>query len=160
MGRKKVTFEYITDYQKRKLSFKKRQEGLKKKPRELSILCGVDVVAVVYNALSDPHSEVSPDDRGVHRFLDKYHDPTIVSENALRLKMLVEQNLKEIDRVMEASGKEDEVPSCWNGMEDLEYYLGFGSSEMPQDFDQNDNYQNAASSSNSPFYKNDVCGLF
>ncbi|KAF7820393.1 agamous-like MADS-box protein AGL80 [Senna tora] len=154
MGRKKVTFEYITDDQKRKLSFKKRQEGLKKKARELSILCGVDVVSIVFNALSDPHSEVSPDDRGVHRFLEKYHgspilektqnqeglirerlnkmkeylkkrsnendeeeisqlmsgcaDPTMVSENALRLKMLVVQNLKEIDRVMEESGKVDD----------------------------------------------------
>ncbi|KAF7820386.1 agamous-like MADS-box protein AGL80 [Senna tora] len=215
----KVTFEYITDDQKRKLSSKQRQEGLKKKARELSILCGVDVVAIVFNALSDPHSEVSPDDRGVHRFLEKYHgsaisektlnqeglirerlnkvkeylkkrsnenneeeisqlminymggyaDPTMVSENALRLKMLVEQNMKEIDRVMEASGKDDDEvyvpappmseegllingaenenengqtlhhhgmgfdenwnsPSCWNDMEDLEYYLGFGSS--------------------------------
>ncbi|KAF7814634.1 agamous-like MADS-box protein AGL80 [Senna tora] len=49
MGRKKVTFEYITDDHKRKLSFKKRQEGLKKKARELSILRGVDVVAIVFN---------------------------------------------------------------------------------------------------------------
>ncbi|KAF7820384.1 agamous-like MADS-box protein AGL80 [Senna tora] len=240
--KKKVTFEYIPDDHKRKLSFKKRQEGLKKKARELSILCGVDVVAIIFNALFDPHSEVSPDDQGVHRFLEKYHgsaisektlnqeglirerlnkmkeylkkrsnenneeetsqlminymggyaDLTMVSENAIRLKMLVEQNLKEIDRVMEASGKEDDevyVPappmseegllingenengqtlhhhgmgfdenwnspfSCWNDMEDFEYFMGFGSSEMPQDFDQNDNnYQNASSSSNNrPF---------
>ncbi|KAF7820422.1 agamous-like MADS-box protein AGL80 [Senna tora] len=83
-------------------------------------------------------------------YMGRYADPTMVSENALRLKMLVEQNLKEIDRVMEASGKEDEVPSCWNNMEDLEYYMGFGSSEMPPAF-QNDNYQNASSSIN-PFY--------
>ncbi|KAF7820424.1 agamous-like MADS-box protein AGL80 [Senna tora] len=42
-------------------------------------------------------------------YMGGYADPTMVSENALHLKMLVEQNLKEIDRVMEASGKEDEV---------------------------------------------------
>ncbi|KAF7820420.1 agamous-like MADS-box protein AGL80 [Senna tora] len=119
-------------------------------------------------------------------YMGGYADPTMVSENALHLKMLVDQNLKEIDRVMEESGKEDEVyvpvappmseegllinrgnengqtlhhgmgsenwngPSCWNNMEDLEYFMGFDSSEMPQDF-QNNNYQNA-SSSNNPFY--------
>ncbi|KAF7820385.1 agamous-like MADS-box protein AGL80 [Senna tora] len=199
---------------------KAMKRGIKKKAKEqLSVLCDVDVVAIAYDALSDPHSEVWPDDPGVHGFLDKYHgrpvlentlnqeeliqkrlhkvkeylkkrsnenfeeeisqlminymagyaDPTIVSENALHLKMLVEQNLKEIDRVMEESGKEDEVcvpvappmceegllingenengqtlhhhdmgsgnwnspSSCWNDLEDLEYYMGFGSSEMP-----------------------------
>ncbi|KAF7820413.1 agamous-like MADS-box protein AGL80 [Senna tora] len=124
-------------------------------------------------------------------YMGGHADPTMVSENALRLKMLVEKNLKEIDRVMEATGKEDDevyVPappimseegllinreneneqinlhhhgmgsgnwnspsSCWNNLEDLEYYMGFGSSEMPQDF-QNANFQNAASSSSNPFY--------
>ncbi|KAF7820417.1 agamous-like MADS-box protein AGL80 [Senna tora] len=237
MSKEKAKFEYIVDDQKRKLSFKNRERGIKKKAKELSVLCGVDVAAIAYNALSDPYSEVWPNDLGVHRFLDKYHgmpvlenntlnqeeliqkrlhkmkeylkkrsnenfeeeisqlminymggyaDPTMVSENALHLKMLVDQNLKDIDRVMEESGKEDEVyvpvappmseegllinrgnengltlhhgmgsenwngPSCWNNMEDLEYFMGFDSSEMPQDF-QNDNYQNA-SSSNNPFY--------
>ncbi|KAF7820402.1 agamous-like MADS-box protein AGL80 [Senna tora] len=240
MSREKAKFEYIADDQKRKLSFKQRERGIKKKAKELSVLCGVDAIAIAYNDLSDPHSEVWPDDGGVHGFLDKYHgmpilentlneeeliqkrlhkvqeylkkksnenfeeeisqlminymggyaDPTVVSENALHLKMLVEQHLKEIDRVMEESGKEEGevfVPvappmseegslmnrgnengqtlhhhggmgsgnwnspsSCWNDLEDLEYYMGFGSSEiMPQHF-QNANNQNNASSSNNP----------
>ncbi|KAF7820412.1 agamous-like MADS-box protein AGL80 [Senna tora] len=243
MSREKAQFEYVADDQKRKLSFNKRQGGIKKKAKELSVLCGVDVVVIAYNDLSDPHSEVWADDGGVHGFLDKYHgmpilentlnqeeliqkrlykmqeylkkksnenyeeeisqlmikymggyaDPTVVSENALHLKMLVEQHLKEIDRVMEESGKEEGdmfVPvappmseerslmnggnengqtlhhhagmgsgnwnspsSCWNDLEDLEYYMGFGSSEiMPQDFQNANNQNNASSSSNNPFY--------
>ncbi|KAF7820404.1 agamous-like MADS-box protein AGL80 [Senna tora] len=157
MSREKAQFEYVADDQKRKLSFNKRQRGIKKKAKELSVLCGVDVVVIAYNDLSDPHSEVWANDGGVHGFLDKYHgmpvlentlkqeeliqkrlhkmheylkkksnenfeeeisqlminymggyaDPTVVSENALHLKMLVEQHLKEIDRVMEESGKEE-----------------------------------------------------
>ncbi|KAF7820418.1 agamous-like MADS-box protein AGL80 [Senna tora] len=159
MGREKVKLEYITDDLKRKVSFRKRKENVVKKTSELNVFCDVDAAAIIYSGRSDSHPQVWPDDRGVHRFLDKYHgrpvlektlnqeglihqrllkekeylkkrsnenheeeisqlminymaghaDPTMVSENALHLKMLVEQNLKEIDRVMEASGKEDEV---------------------------------------------------
>ncbi|KAF7820414.1 agamous-like MADS-box protein AGL80 [Senna tora] len=240
----KVKLEYITDDLKRKVSFRKRKENVVKKTSELNILCDVDAAAIIYSGRSDSHPQVWPDDRGVHRFLEKYHgrpvlektlnregliqqrlhkekeylkkrsnennkeeisqlminymcgyaDPTMVSENALQLKMLVEQNLKEIDRVMEASRKEDDEvyvpappmseegllingenengqtlhhhgmgsdgnwnsPSCWNNMENSEYYMGFGSSKIFQ----NANYQNASSSSSSsssssnynPFY--------
>ncbi|KAF7820376.1 agamous-like MADS-box protein AGL80 [Senna tora] len=216
MSREKVKFEYIADDQKRKLSFKKRQRGIKKKAKEFNVLCGVDVAAIAYNGLSDPHSEVWPDDQGVQRFLDKHHGMPVL-ENTLNQEELIQKRLHKVNEylkkrsnenfkeeisqlminymggVMEASGKEeDEVyvlvappmseegllingrnengqtlhhhgmgsdenwnsPSCWNDMEDLEYLMGFASSEkMPQDF-QNDNYQNNASySSNySAFY--------
>ncbi|KAF7820423.1 agamous-like MADS-box protein AGL80 [Senna tora] len=201
VDKQKVKLEYITDDLKRKASFRKRKENVVKKTNELNILCDVDAAAIIYSGLSaDSHPQRLHKEKEhlkkrsnenkeeeisqlMINYMGGYADPTMVSGNALCLKMLVEQNLKEIDRVMEASGKEDEVhvpappmseegllinggnendqinlhhgmgsgnwnsPSCWNDMEDLEYYMGFGSSEMPQAF-QNANDQNASSSSN------------
>lgn len=43
MGKKKIEIKYIKDEKKRRTTFKKRQFGLLKKARELSILCGANV---------------------------------------------------------------------------------------------------------------------
>ncbi|XP_068329597.1 agamous-like MADS-box protein AGL80 [Pyrus communis] len=49
MTRKKIKLAYIRDDVSRKVTFKKRKNGLMKKVKELSILCGIDVSAIVYS---------------------------------------------------------------------------------------------------------------
>uniref|UniRef100_A0A7N0UVW5 MADS-box domain-containing protein n=1 Tax=Kalanchoe fedtschenkoi TaxID=63787 RepID=A0A7N0UVW5_KALFE len=48
MGRGKLTMEFIATEKARKLSFKKRSDGLVKKTRELSILCDIDACLIIY----------------------------------------------------------------------------------------------------------------
>ncbi|XP_010024527.2 MADS-box protein SVP-like [Eucalyptus grandis] len=49
MARKKVKLAYIENESARKSSLKKRRQGLLKKARELSILCGVETCAIVWS---------------------------------------------------------------------------------------------------------------
>ncbi|KAG9446555.1 hypothetical protein H6P81_012683 [Aristolochia fimbriata] len=57
MGRAKVPAKRIADEKKRRLTFKKRKEGLKKKMHEFSTLCGVRASMICFGADGD-QSEV------------------------------------------------------------------------------------------------------
>ncbi|KAF7820392.1 uncharacterized protein G2W53_025847 [Senna tora] len=172
--REKVKLENITDDDKTKVSFKKREGGFMKNEakEEPSILGGVHEEEGFMKKWSyeDYEEEIS------HLTINA--DPTMVSDHAFHFMMRVDHNLIGMDgRVMGAYGKEDDevyIPAppmseegllINNGgndvkldgqilnhgmnfeMESLEYYMGFGSSEMLQPFD-NTIYQYASSSNN------------
>lgn len=50
MGRKKLEIKLIEDKNKRQVTFSKRREGLFKKARQLSALCGADAAVVVFSS--------------------------------------------------------------------------------------------------------------
>ncbi|CAA7027236.1 unnamed protein product [Microthlaspi erraticum] len=49
MGRRKVTHQLISDAATRRVTFRKRKEGLLKKLKELTILCGLRACAIIYS---------------------------------------------------------------------------------------------------------------
>ncbi|CAN8304426.1 unnamed protein product [Cochlearia groenlandica] len=49
MGRRKVTHELISDNSTRRVTFRKRKDGLLKKLNELTILCGLRACAIIYS---------------------------------------------------------------------------------------------------------------
>lgn len=62
---------FITDDSARRRSFKKRMKGLNKKLKELTVLCGIDACAIVYNPY-EPQPEVWPNCLGVQQMLDEF----------------------------------------------------------------------------------------
>ncbi|KFK44352.1 hypothetical protein AALP_AA1G246400 [Arabis alpina] len=49
MGRRKVTHQLISDNSTRRVTFRKRKDGLLKKLHELTILCGLRACAIIYS---------------------------------------------------------------------------------------------------------------
>lgn len=49
MGRRKVTHQFISDNSTRRVTFRKRKDGLLKKLKELTILCGLPACAIIYS---------------------------------------------------------------------------------------------------------------
>ncbi|ESQ34536.1 hypothetical protein EUTSA_v10008961mg [Eutrema salsugineum] len=49
MGRRKVTHQLIADNSTRRVTFRKRKDGLLKKLKELTILCGLRACAIIYS---------------------------------------------------------------------------------------------------------------
>lgn len=61
MGRAKLTMELIKKEKSRNLAFQKRKISLKKKVRELSTLCGVKAVMIIYGPKQTPLQDNQPD---------------------------------------------------------------------------------------------------
>ncbi|XP_042499479.1 agamous-like MADS-box protein AGL80 [Macadamia integrifolia] len=59
MSRKKVKLELIADEATRRTTFRKRKKGVLKKVSELSTLCGVNAVAIIYGPC-DPNPDFWP----------------------------------------------------------------------------------------------------
>ncbi|CAE5958259.1 unnamed protein product [Arabidopsis arenosa] len=53
MGRRKVTHQLISDNATRRVTFRKRKDGLFKKIKELTILCGLPACAIIYSEYKD-----------------------------------------------------------------------------------------------------------
>lgn len=52
MGRRKIDIRYIEDERNRQVTFTKRRNGLLKKARELSILCGAEIAVVIFSSVA------------------------------------------------------------------------------------------------------------
>ncbi|KAE9598944.1 hypothetical protein Lal_00022623 [Lupinus albus] len=71
MARKKVKIAYIANDAKRKATYKTRKNGLIKKTKEISTLCGVEACAIIYYP-NEPLPEVWPSHFDVQRVLYKF----------------------------------------------------------------------------------------
>ncbi|KAL2897210.1 Agamous-like MADS-box protein AGL80 [Bienertia sinuspersici] len=95
MVRKKVKLEYIENGKARRVTYKKRVKGLVKKTQELSVLCGVDVCAIIYG----PHDQapvVWPSDKvEATRIISKFKRKPEVdqSERQLNQQSFLQQSL-------------------------------------------------------------------
>ncbi|MDV3199999.1 MAG: MADS-box domain-containing protein [Candidatus Phytoplasma australasiaticum] len=70
------TLAYIAEDSDRKATFKKRKQSLVKKARELSVLCGVEVCAVVGSPFTGIGTEVFPDEGGVREGYARFKSMT------------------------------------------------------------------------------------
>lgn len=71
MGRRKVTHELISEKSTRRVTFRKRKEGILKKINELTILCGLRACAIIYSDYKDG-PEVWPNRREVRVLLNRF----------------------------------------------------------------------------------------
>ncbi|XP_004308515.1 PREDICTED: agamous-like MADS-box protein AGL80 [Fragaria vesca subsp. vesca] len=80
MARKKVRIAYITNNSARRATFRKRKEGMMKKLRELTTLCGIDACAVIYSPF-DSQPEVWPSPFGVKHVLEKFKNMSLIEKS-------------------------------------------------------------------------------
>ncbi|VVB04150.1 unnamed protein product [Arabis nemorensis] len=85
MARKRLKLAYIANDPLRKATFHNRKKGLVKKINELSILCGIEACAVIYNPFSSNPPDVWPSHAGVRDVVDKFE---MVSEMEQEKKMV------------------------------------------------------------------------
>ncbi|XP_074321895.1 MADS-box protein 04g005320-like [Apium graveolens] len=79
MGRKKLEIRLIEDKCNRQVTFYKRRSGLMKKAKELSILCDLQMGAVIYSNRGKLY-EFSHTNSSLHAILQQYHDVTDADE--------------------------------------------------------------------------------
>ncbi|KAK9216491.1 hypothetical protein WN944_008500 [Citrus x changshan-huyou] len=104
MGRRRVQHELISKESVRKVTFKKRRAGLKKKLSELTTLCGVTACAIIC-ASFDHQPEIWPSPAEAARLLDKFNNFPIKR----RGKYMMDQNTflsKKISNLFERMRKE------------------------------------------------------
>ncbi|KAE8666336.1 Pentatricopeptide repeat-containing protein, putative isoform 1 [Hibiscus syriacus] len=136
MGRKKTTYELITNEFARKTTLKKRKAGLLKKLSELTTLCDVPACAIIFTSY-DARPDVWPSQAEACRILEKFEslpeqqrgknmmDQTIVLErNILQLNDRLEKQRKK-NEVLEkelalVESMADENNCDWNNLEELE----------------------------------------
>ncbi|XP_023642507.1 agamous-like MADS-box protein AGL80 [Capsella rubella] len=79
MTRKKLNLSYIDNDSMRKATFNKRKKGFMKKIHELTVLCGIEACAVVYNP-SNSTPEAWPSNSGVKNVVEKFEMLTEVEQ--------------------------------------------------------------------------------
>ncbi|CAN6587696.1 unnamed protein product [Malus baccata var. baccata] len=93
MTRKKIKLAYIRDDSSRKATFKKRKNGLMKKVKELSILCGIDASAIVYS-----HYDTKPEQM---QEMDK-------RKNMLNQESILRQHIVKVEEQLKRQNKENQ----------------------------------------------------
>nr|XP_043638242.1 MADS-box protein AGL42-like [Erigeron canadensis] len=72
MGRAKIQMEFITDNKKRETTFKKRKLGVIKKASELSTLCDVFVLMIIFSDHQETPQIFPPDTEEFDRLIEFY----------------------------------------------------------------------------------------
>ncbi|KAH9758091.1 Agamous-like MADS-box protein AGL80 [Citrus sinensis] len=97
MGRRRVQHELISKESVRKVTFKKRRAGLKKKLSELTTLCGVTACAIIC-ASFDHQPEIWPSPAEAVRVLDKFNNFPIKRRDMNNFDCL--EDLKDLDHLL------------------------------------------------------------
>ncbi|KAH9692311.1 Agamous-like MADS-box protein AGL80 [Citrus sinensis] len=97
MGRRRVQHELISKESVRKVTFKKRRAGLKKKLSELTTLCGVTACAIIC-ASFDHQPEIWPSPAEAARVLDKFNNFPIKRRDMNNFDCL--EDLKHLDHLL------------------------------------------------------------
>ncbi|XP_021844145.1 agamous-like MADS-box protein AGL80 [Spinacia oleracea] len=99
MDRKKVNITYIENYFDRRATCARRAQGLIKKTREISVLCGIDACAIVYGQ-DGKKPIVWPSSKAeVTRIFSNYERKSQVnqSERFLNQKTFLDQSVKKAE---------------------------------------------------------------
>ncbi|OWM91303.1 hypothetical protein CDL15_Pgr000247 [Punica granatum] len=91
MGRGRLALELIGKEKSRRVTFQKRKNGLLKKAKEFSILCGVDTCVIIYGTpvISDrPHvPEIwPPNPDGVARIINRYKNEVGTGRRSAKIR--------------------------------------------------------------------------
>uniref|UniRef100_A0A0A9CX01 MADS-box domain-containing protein n=1 Tax=Arundo donax TaxID=35708 RepID=A0A0A9CX01_ARUDO len=76
MGRGRCEIKRIENSTQRQSTFYKRRDGLFKKARELSVLCDVDLLLLLFSASGKLHHYLSPTVPSVKEFVERYEAAT------------------------------------------------------------------------------------
>ncbi|KAG5606958.1 hypothetical protein H5410_028450 [Solanum commersonii] len=120
MTRNKVTYAFIEDVSKRKISYNKRLKGLLKKSDELKILCDVEVATVIYDPYRNkPYTFPNNDD--VRNTFIKFKElPTLDrSKNVVTREEFTMQRIKKLEEQLQKVRKENRVKEMTNEMYEL-----------------------------------------
>ncbi|XP_042020476.1 agamous-like MADS-box protein AGL27 [Salvia splendens] len=72
MGRRKLEIKRIEDKSSRQVTFSKRRNGLFKKAKELSVLCDLDIAAIIYSCRGKPYHFCSTN--SLTEIVQRYHN--------------------------------------------------------------------------------------
>ncbi|XP_039167223.1 agamous-like MADS-box protein MADS9 [Eucalyptus grandis] len=98
MGRGKIEIRRIENTNNRQITYSKRRNGIIKKAKEISVLCGAHVAVVIFGSSGKMHEYCSPKASLVD-ILDQYH-----TQCGKRLWDAKHENLSnEIDRIKKAN---------------------------------------------------------
>ncbi|TQE10379.1 hypothetical protein C1H46_003976 [Malus baccata] len=109
MTRKKIKLAYIRDDSSRKATFKKRKNGLMKKVKELSILCGIDASAIVYSHY-DTKPEVGPNPDVTRRIITRFKQMQEMDKrkNMLNQESILRQHIVKVEEQLKKQNKENQ----------------------------------------------------
>jgi SRF-type transcription factor (DNA-binding and dimerisation domain) len=111
MARKKIKLQFISNNAVRRSALKKRQRGLIKKLREISILCGVDTCGIVYSPEGgDP--EVWPQPEIVRHILTTFYnlpEPERTRKMTNHLAFMEERVATLRDKVVKRDNENDKL---------------------------------------------------
>lgn len=108
MARKKVKLAFIKNDVSRKATYKKRKKGLMKKLSELSILCGVEICAIVSSPY-DAEPDVWPSAVGVRRTLARFQSmpESDQSKNMVNQESYMSKRIQKVEEQLEKLRKEN-----------------------------------------------------
>ncbi|KAK8685657.1 hypothetical protein V6N13_041656 [Hibiscus sabdariffa] len=111
MTRRKVTLAWITNNSNRRASLKKRRQGLIKKMKELTTLCGIDACLVIYSP-QENEPMVWPSMDEVKRLVGKFYLVPELERSKKMMNMEIYMNeklCKEQENLMKFNRKNKEV---------------------------------------------------
>ena len=109
MSRKAMKGEYTADRFQREKLFNIRKKTIMKKSSELSILCGVEVGAIIFSCdPSDPTPEVWPDHEGVQQLIERCHDRP-VPRRTLTIEESIQQRINIAKELLTRKRQENHV---------------------------------------------------
>ncbi|XP_010460014.1 PREDICTED: agamous-like MADS-box protein AGL80 [Camelina sativa] len=102
MGRRKVTHQLIADNATRRVTFRKRKDGLLKKINELTILCGLPACAIIYSEYKDG-PELWPNVNEVRSLLDRLSELPVEKQTKYMMdqKDLMKKMIQEAEKKLE-----------------------------------------------------------
>ncbi|GAA0171767.1 hypothetical protein LIER_25727 [Lithospermum erythrorhizon] len=114
MTRGKILLQPLEDISARKVSFKKRSQGLLKKIEELSILCNVDVCAIMISPFDDDQTFWPSSHLGIQKVMERFRDlPESEQEknmfDTIKYNREILHKLKEQCRRQELRNKEKDI---------------------------------------------------
>ncbi|KAL9151758.1 hypothetical protein ABFS82_11G072800 [Erythranthe guttata] len=103
MGRKKLEIKRIEDNGARMVCFSKRRNGLIKKAKELSVLCDVDVAAIIFSNRGKLFQYCSTDsiEPVLQRYKDEAESSTRSSEAKSNNSITSEELLRDVERELD-----------------------------------------------------------
>lgn len=120
MTRNKVKLAFIESFSKRKISYYKRLKGFLNKIHELSILCDVELVVIIYSPFHD-EPKVFPNHDDAINTCSKFREFSEFekSEKMVTQEEFTKQSIKKIKKKLQKVKKENRVSELTNKIYEL-----------------------------------------
>ncbi|XP_055826450.1 agamous-like MADS-box protein AGL80 [Solanum dulcamara] len=135
MTRSKVKLAFIENINKRKASYNKRMKGFLKKVHELSILCEVEIVVVIYSTYHQ-EPKVFPSHDVAINTCTKFREFSYFeqSKNMMTQEKFTRQRIEKMEEQLQKVKKKNRVSELTNKMHELlnggDIHVGMNFSEL------------------------------